>query len=73
MTSELLKLQTIFLKSISEILEDLDESSIDNVLNNRDLDLFSDVWINAFNNTKQNVINEDDKKLIDEVRKEVLC
>jgi hypothetical protein len=71
MTSELLKFGAIFMKSLSEIFVDFDTSSNDEILDNRDLTEFSDCWVNAFEETKQNKIHLADKKKIDKMRKEI--
>lgn len=71
MTSELLKLQTVFTKTLNEIFADFDNSKTDEILDNRDLTTFSDLWTTAYNEIKQNVINPVDKKKIDEIRKEI--
>lgn len=56
---------------MNEIFIDFDASSTDDILDNRDLTTFSDLWTNAYNDTKQSIINSDDKNKIDEIRKEV--
>lgn len=71
MNSELLKLQTNFRKSVNEIFIDFDTDLTDNILDNRDLTAFSDLWTNAYEQTKQTAFNSDDKSKIDEVRKEI--
>ena len=71
MTSELLKLQTIFTIALNEIFVDFDKSKTDEILDNRDFTTFSDLWTNAYNEIKQTVINPVDKNKIDEIRKDI--
>lgn len=71
MTSELLKLQTIFTKALNEIFADFDHSKTDEILDNRDFTSFADLWTNAYNEIKQDAIKQVDKEKTDDIRKEI--
>jgi hypothetical protein len=56
---------------LREIFIDFDTSLIDEILDNRDSNAFSDLWANAFEETEKETLNREEKKKMDKIRKEI--
>lgn len=64
-------LQNLFITSLEKILKDLEEADIDQILDNRDLHVFSDAWTSAYKEIKIKPVTIEEQEQIDVVRKDI--
>lgn len=65
------ELEKEFIKSLEIILNNIDNEKIDETLDNRDDEVFSDAWTSAYGQTKNNTIKPELRTEINRIRKEI--
>src|SRR5690554_2552060 len=60
-----------FIETLKTIFENTDLEKIDEVLDNRDDDVFSGEWTKAYSQIKNTVVEKEDKVKIDKIREEI--
>ena len=71
MNNQLDKLRHNFFEILKSILENIDIENIDDILDNRDSDEFSELWTNSYNQIKKISLESEVKEKISEARKEI--
>ena len=71
MNNQLDKLRHNFFEILKSILENIDIENIDDSLDNRDNDEFSELWTNSYNQIKKISLESEVKEKISEARKEI--
>ncbi len=71
MNNQLDKLRHNFFEILKSILENIDIENIDDILDNRDNDEFSELWTNSYNQIKKISLESEVKEKISEARKEI--
>ena len=71
MNNQLDKLRHNFFEIVKSILENIDIENIDDILDNRDNDEFSELWTNSYNQIKKISLESEVKEKISEARKEI--
>ena len=71
MNNQLDKLRHNFFEILKSILENIDIENIDDILDNRDNDEFSELWTNSYNLIKKISLESEVKEKISEARKEI--
>ena len=71
MNNQLDKLRHNFFEILKSILEHIDIENIDDILDNRDNDEFSELWTNSYNQIKKISLESEVKEKISEARKEI--
>lgn len=71
MNNQLDKLRHNFIEILKSILENIDIENIDDILDNRDNDEFSELWTNSYNQIKKRSLESEVKEKINETRKEI--
>ena len=71
MNNQLDKLRHNFFVILKSILENIDIENIDDILDNRDNDEFSELWTNSYNQIKKISLESEVKEKISEARKEI--
>ena len=71
MKNQLDKLRHNFIEILKSILENIDIENIDDILDNRDNDEFSELWTNSYNQIKKISLESEVKEKISEARKEI--
>ena len=71
MNDQLDKLRHNFFEILKSILENIDIENIDDILDNRDNDEFSELWTNSYNQIKKISLESEVKEKISEARKEI--
>lgn len=59
------------MRSFENMLKDLEDADIDTILDNRDLDIFSNPWTKAYKEIKKKPVNGQEQEQIDAIRKNI--
>ncbi|MGU3376274.1 hypothetical protein [Chryseobacterium sp. M5A1_1a] len=71
MTEKLNRLEAAFNESLKAALHHIDSEKIDNILDNRDLSIFSDAWMEAYHAIDEKACDEETEDKITHIRKEI--
>lgn len=71
MTEKINKLEAAFNESLKAALHHIDSDKIDSILENRDLSVFSDAWMEAYHAIDEKAVDQETEDKITHIRKEI--